>query len=127
VLAPQNPGGTALPRRGYRKGVHDHREPVTHYARTRLPTRLYRLVVEDASRRRLTHSRLLRALLDQYYRLAPMPKASAVGASYAVARELNRIGVNLNQLVHLANAARLVPVVRLEELIDRIEAKLEAL
>jgi len=72
-------------------------------------------------------SKLLRIILDQYYCLAPMPKASAVGASYAVARELNSIGVNLNQLVHLANAARLVPVVRLEELIDRIEAKLEAL
>ncbi len=114
-----------MPRKGYRKGIDDRKEPVTRFARTRLPDRLHALVAEDAGRRRLTQSKLLRSILERHYHGASMPRVKAVGASYAIARELNRIGVNLNQIAHLGNAVRLIPVQRLHELLDRLEVTLE--
>ena len=116
-----------MPRKGYRKGIDDRKEPVTLFARTRLPVRLHQRIVEDAVRRHTTHSKLLRAIINHHYRGVAMPKVRAVGPSYAVARELNRIGVNLNQIAHLGNATRLVPVDRLHELLDQIEVTLEKL
>ena len=114
-----------MPRKGYRKGIDDRKEPATRFARTRLPDRLYALFVEDAGRRRLTQSKLLRAIVDRHYRGTTMPRVKATGASYAVARELNRIGININQIAHLGNAVRAVPVERLHTLIDQLEATLE--
>ena len=114
-----------MPPKGYRKGIDDRKEPVPRYARTRLPDRLYALFVQDAGRRRLTHSKLLRAIVERHYRGVAMPRVKAMGASYAVARELNSIGVNINQIAHLGNSIRDVPVRRLLTVLDQLEAVLE--
>lgn len=117
-----NAGGLDMPALGYRKGVDDTAAPLGHYARARLPVSLHRQLLDDATQRRLTVSKLLRAILEAHYRDRPMPRVKANGATYAVARELNRIGVNLNQLTHVANATRLVPVPEINDLLAQIRA-----
>lgn len=116
-----------MPAKGYRKGVDDALVAAPKTARTRLPDALHDRILEDARRRRLTVSKLIRSVLDQHYRARPMPRTKANGPSYAVVHELNRIGVNLNQLTHLANATRLINGQRLDELLARLETAIERL
>ena len=116
-----------MPARGYRKGVSDNGIPVPTFARTRLPADLHRRMLEDATLRRLTVSKLVRAILEAHYRNRPVPRVKATGPSYAVARELNRIGVNLNQLAHLANATRQMAEAEIRDVLRRVTAVLEKL
>jgi hypothetical protein len=116
-----------MPRKGYRKGRDDNRMPVTRFVRTRLPEGLYSALVAEAGERGLTHAALVRAIVAYYFERRPIPKPRAVGATHAVARELNRIGVNLNQMAHLANATRLIPVIELRRLLAELHTKLEKL
>ncbi len=116
-----------MPTKGHRKGIDNDAIPLTVLARTRLPQRLHDQIAADAARRRLTRSKLMRAIVAEYYDRQPVPRVKSHGPSDAVARELNRIGVNLNQLMHLANATRLVPVVEINQLLQRIEATLTKL
>ena len=122
-----NAGGLDMPAKGYRKGVTDNAVPLAVFARTRLPAGLHRQLVEDAGRRHMTVSKLVRAILEHHYRNRPIPRVSAAGPAFAATRELNRIGVNLNQLTHLANATRLVPVPEIHQLLARIEATIARL
>ena len=116
-----------MPARGYRKGVSDHQAPVPMFARTRLPADLHHRVVEDARARRLTVSKLLRALVEAHYRNRPVPRVRSTGPSYAVARELNRIGVNLNQLTHVANATRQMAETEIRDVLRRVTVILQKL
>jgi hypothetical protein len=116
-----------MPAKGYRKGVHDSRVPAPKTARTRLSDGLHALLITDAARRRLTLSKLISAVLEHHYRNRPMPRVKAAAASGAVIHELNRIGVNLNQLTHLANASRQISKERLDEVLTRIETTIERL
>lgn len=116
-----------MPTKGYRKGVNNDAVPLTILARTRLPQHLHDQITADAARRRLTRATLMRAIVAQHYERQPLPRVKSHGPSDAAARELNRIGVNLNQLTHLANATRLVPVVEINQLLQRIEATLTKL
>lgn len=130
LLAPQRRSGlkgTGMPRKGYRKGRDDDRTPVPRFVRTRLPEALHARLLEEARERNLTHSALVRAIVAHYFDRRPVPKPRAVGATYAVARELNRIGVNLNQIAHLANATRIVREADLHRLVADLRAKLEML
>ena len=106
---------------------HRPTSPLTHYARTRLEARLHALLLEDAARRQLTVSKLIRAILAAHYHGQPVIKAPPTGPSYAVARELNRIGVNLNQLTHLANAVHILDRQALAEVSARLVRILERL
>lgn len=116
-----------MPAYGYRKGVSDDREPLPVSARTRLPLRLHHVLREDARQRCLTVSRLMRAILEQHYGNRPLPRPRSSAPAYAIARELNRIGVNLNQLTHTAHIARLVPKERMLGVLSQIEAAIERL
>lgn len=111
-----------MPAAGYRKGVSDRKVPLIAYARTRLPMSLHQQLANDAVRRGLTVAKLMRAIIEHHYRGRDVPRVKATGQAYALTRELNRLGVNLNQLTHLANATRLVPVPELHRLLARIEA-----
>lgn len=101
--------------------------PLTRYARTRLPEDLHGVLLFEADLRHVTVSKLIRAILADRYRGTPMPKARLGQPSEAVARELNRIGVNLNQLAHVANATRSIDRVAFDELRQRLTAALEKL
>ncbi len=116
-----------MPALGYRKGVSDAKVPLAFFTRTRLPASLHQQLLADARLRRMTVSKLLRALIEHHYRDRPMPRAKANAAALAATRELNRIGINLNQLTHLANATRLVPVPEIHRLLARIEATISKL
>ncbi len=101
--------------------------PLTRYARTRLDDDLHAQLTEDAAQRRLTVSKLIRALVEHHYRGRALPKLPATGPSYAVARELNRIGVNLNQIVHLANATNRIDLGAVDALRRKLITILETL
>lgn len=120
-------GGLEMPALGYRKGVSDNALPLPTYARTRLPVSLHRQLVDDAGERGQTVAKLLRAIIEHHYRHRPLPRVKSTGPSFAVARELNRIGVNLNQLTHFANATHQVPVGEIRRVLARLEAVIEGL
>lgn len=101
--------------------------PLNRYARTRLPEDLHQVLLFEADLRRVTVSKLIRAILADRYRGTPMPRAHAGGPAEAVARELNRIGVNLNQIAHVANATRSIDRIAFDEITQRLKATLEKL
>lgn len=107
--------------------AHAHPNHLTRYARTRVESELHALLLEDAARRRLTVSKLIRAILTAHYQGTRVVKAPPTGPSYAVARELNRIGVNLNQLTHLAHAVNAIDRTSLAEVSARLVRILERL
>jgi hypothetical protein len=116
-----------MPAKGYRKGVSDALVPLAVVTRTRLPVSLHGELVTDAKRRRLTVAKLLRAIVEHHYRNRVIPRVRSTGPAFEATRELNRLGVNLNQLTHLAHTVRAVPVPELQNLIARIEATLHRL
>lgn len=106
---------------------HGQFQLLSRYARTRLPERLHTQLSLDAARRQMTISRLMRLIIDAHYSGRPLPREPQNGPSYAVARELNRIGVNLNQLARHANAYQALPALELRPLIQRLETALRRL
>jgi len=112
---------------GNNKVLRADKEPLVSFVRTRLPVSLHQQLTEDARIRGLTTAKLMRAILETRYRNLPMPRVKAAGASYAVARELNRIGINLNQLIHLAHVTRVVPLPEVQRALARISAVIERL
>ncbi|MEZ5776633.1 MAG: plasmid mobilization relaxosome protein MobC [Hyphomicrobiaceae bacterium] len=100
---------------------------LNRYARTRLPEDLHGVLLFEADLRRMTVSRLIRAILADRYRGTPMPRTRLGGPAEAVARELNRIGVNLNQLAHVANATHSIDRIAFDDLAKKLIAALERL
>lgn len=98
-----------MPRRGYRKGLHDAKEPLPRFVRTRLSVEDFAALAQEAADRTLTVSTLVRLIVVAHLKgqRAELPHRS--GPSAALLREFCRIGNNLNQLARQANAG-LVPV-----------------
>lgn len=110
-----------MPRRGYRKGLHDSKEPLPHFVRTRLNDQRFAALLEEAKSRGVTVSTLTRLVLCAHLQGQRADLPQRRGEDAALLRQLVRIGNNLNQLAHQANAG-LVPI-RQEELracLDRI-------
>jgi hypothetical protein len=98
-----------MPRRGYRKGLHDSKEPLPRFVRTRLSTQGFAALTAEAESRGVSVSTLTRLVVYAHLqgRRAELPHRQ--GEDAALLRQLIRIGNNLNQLARQANAG-LVPV-----------------
>ena len=96
-----------MPARGYRKGVSDRKVPVPCPVRTHITRAELDRLIEAADGRSMTLSRIVRSLVTAFVagERARLPRAE--GPSTAALRELCRIGNNLNQIAHRANAGRL--------------------
>ena len=92
-----------MPRRGYRKGVSDRKEPLPHFVRTRLSANDFKLFCDEADVRASGHSDLARAVLVAHLRNQRAELARPRGPAHELIREFARIGNNLNQLARQAN------------------------
>jgi hypothetical protein len=109
-----------MPTKGYRKGQSDTLEPFPRFLRTRLTEREHQALKEDAQRRSMTMSKLTRAIVaahltGQRAQLAHPDRTSAL------LREFARVGNNLNQLAHQANAGLVaISTEELRRCLDRL-------
>ncbi len=112
-----------MPRRGYRKGLNDGKEPLPRHVRTRLSEPSFQALAAEASARGVTISALARLITTAHLKAqrAKLPQRHETDA--ALLRQFVRIGNNLNQLARQANAG-LVPVGadELRACLDRINA-----
>jgi hypothetical protein len=97
-----------MPRRGYRKGVSDHKVPLGKRIHTRLPEALHRALIADAGARSLDAAKILRQLAAAHYTGArlELPHATAKADATRLLA-LDRLGNNLNQIAKQANLMRL--------------------
>lgn len=93
-----------MPRRGYRKGVDDTKQPVTRSVRTHMTETEFLRLKTDASSRELTMSKLVRQVLKAHVTGKRLEVPHHNSASLELLRELARLGNNLNQLTRQANA-----------------------
>lgn len=111
-----------MPRRGYRKGLDDSKEPLPCYVRTRLSEASFATLKAEASARNITTSALARMIVAAHLttQRAELPHRRN---NAALLRQFVRIGNNLNQLARQANAG-IVPVTSAEirACLDRINA-----
>jgi hypothetical protein len=98
-----------MPRRGYRKGLHDSKEPLPRFVRTRLTTQGFAALSAEAESRGVTVSTLTRLVVSAHLQAQRAELPQRHGENAALLRQLIRIGNNLNQLARQANAG-LVPV-----------------
>lgn len=96
-----------MPRRGYRKGISGSKTPLGKRLHTRLPDEVHTALLRDAASRSTDASKILRALAVAHYTGRRLELPHPRGPSSAALRELARIGNNLNQIAHRANAGRL--------------------
>lgn len=112
-----------MPRRGYRKGLHDSNKPLLRFVRTRLSDEAFAALSAEASSRGLTISTLTRRVVSAHLaaQRAELPRRR--GEDGELLRQLCRIGNNLNQLARQANAG-MVPVTAAEirSCVDTINA-----
>ena len=103
----------AMPTRGYRKGQSDRKEPASCFLRTRITTRMFEDLDQEAETRSLTYSRLLYEVLKAHQtgQRLTVPQRRAV--PNALLRQLSGALNNLNQLTRQANAG-IVPVTATE-------------
>lgn len=112
-----------MPRRGYRKGLHDANAPLPRYVRTRLPDVAFAALLAESASRGITTSALVRLILVAHITAQRAELPHRRGTDAALLRQFVRVGNNLNQLTRQANAG-LVPI-RADELhacLDRINA-----
>lgn len=117
-----------MPRRGYRKGLHDAKEPLPRYVRSRLSDASFVAISAEASARGITVSALARLVLTAHLaaQRAELPHRRGVDA--ALLRQFIRIGNNLNQLARQANAGLVaVGADEVRACLDRINALARAL
>lgn len=98
-----------MPRRGYRKGLHDSNEPLPRFVRTRLTTQGFAALAAEAASRGVTVSTLTRLVVSAHLQAQRAELPQRHGENAALLRQLIRIGNNLNQLARQANGG-LVPV-----------------
>lgn len=112
-----------MPRRGYRKGVDDGKEPLPRNVRTRLSDETFAALSAEASARGVTISELARLITTAHLKAQRAELPHRQGTDAALLRQFVRIGNNLNQLARQANAG-LVPVGadELRTCLDRINA-----
>ncbi len=112
-----------MPRRGYRKGLHDTKMVLPRYVRTRLSDEDFEALKAEASARGATMSALARLILVAHITAQRAELPQRRGTDAALLRQCVRIGNNLNQLTRQANAG-LVPVAadELRACIDHINA-----
>jgi hypothetical protein len=112
-----------MPRRGYRKGVSDGKEPLPHFVRTRLSEKDFALFREEARARASGHSDLARAVLVAHVRNQRAELARPRGPAHELIREVARIGNNLNQLARQANLGLVaVPAEEIERCLTGLNA-----
>jgi hypothetical protein len=117
-----------MPRRGYRKGVSDSKEPVTRSIRTHITDAEFTRLSEHARSRSMTLSKFLRALVAAHLRNQPVALPHPRGLTGELVREFCRLGNNLNQIAHKSNLMHL-PLIEQEarQLIATINAKVRSL
>jgi hypothetical protein len=98
-----------MPRRGYRKGLHDAKAPLPRYVRTRLTDETFAALSAEASSRGITMSALARLIMLAHAAAQRAELPHRRGTDAALLRQFVRIGNNLNQLARQANAG-VVPV-----------------
>lgn len=92
-----------MPRRGYRKGLSDSKEPLARFVRTRLSEREFCRLMEEGASRGVTTSKLVRSVVSAHLNGQRMEAAQRWGVTADLVRQLARIGNNLNQLARQAN------------------------
>lgn len=92
-----------MPRRGYRKGITDGRQPLPRQVYARFSDAEYAALKDEAALRGMTVSRLMRVIAGTHLtgRRSALPHPQ--DDNHALVRELARIGNNLNQLAKQAN------------------------
>lgn len=111
-----------MPRRGYRKGLDDSKEPLPCYVRTRLSEVSFATLKAEASARGITRSALARMIVTAHLKTqrAELPHRRE---NAALLRQFVRIGNNLNQLARQANSGMVtVSANELRACLDRINA-----
>ena len=96
-----------MPRRGYRKGISDRKEPRPHSVKSRISLATYLELHREAESRSMTFSSLLANILDAHATGERLRLPRQTGIATAGLRELCRIGNNLNQIAQKANLMRL--------------------
>ena len=114
-----------MPRRGYKKGISDTKQPVEAWARARMTVEERIALRQDAKGRGLTVSKLLRALVTAHVKKTRLEVPRANGPSRQLIKEMARIGNNLNQLTRQANTGMVM--VNAKELRPVLEAVTAAL
>lgn len=92
-----------MPRRGYRKGISDQKQPLPRQIYTRTTSSLHDLLQFEARSRGIPVSTLARKVLEAHASRQRVALPHARGLSDAAIRHLARIGNNLNQLARQAN------------------------
>ncbi len=96
-----------MPRRGYRKGQSDSKEPRPHVIKSRATDRTFWALHDEAASRSMTFSALVAEILDAYRdkrrEQLPTPRAAQKGALLV----LERLANNVNQIARQANLMRL--------------------
>lgn len=92
-----------MPRRGYRKGLSDAKEPLARFVRARLSDREFCRLTDEGASRGVTTSKLIRCVLTAHLNGQRMEGAQKRGLSAELVRQFARIGNNLNQLARQAN------------------------
>lgn len=92
-----------MPRRGYRKGLSDSKEPLPRFVRTRLSEREFCRLMEEGASRGVTTSKLVRSVVLAHLKGQRMEAAQRRGVTADLVRQFARIGNNLNQLARQAN------------------------
>jgi len=112
-----------MPRRGYRKGLHDAKVPLPRYVRTRLSDETFAALSAEASSRCITMSALARLIMVAHATAQRAELPYRNGTDAALLRQFVRIGNNLNQLARQANAGLVaVGADELRTCLDRINA-----
>ncbi|MDG4560703.1 MAG: plasmid mobilization relaxosome protein MobC [Candidatus Competibacter sp.] len=117
-----------MPSKGYRKGISDSKEPATRFARTRLPLRIWTAIQEEAAKRSMTFSALLRAIAEAHAtgQRAELPHPQ--GANADAIHDLGRIGNNVNQVAKEAHTLGLYHIEQKAlECLDALQAALKRL
>lgn len=110
-----------MPRRGYRKGLDDAKQPLPCYVRTRLPETSFAALSGEAASRGITMSALTRAIVTAHLKAQRAELPRRRGTEAALLRQFIRIGNNLNQLARQANAGLVaVNADELRACLDRI-------
>jgi hypothetical protein len=109
VQPPPSKESRTMPTRGYRKGISDTKQPVTHSIRTHITAAEFAFLQQQCDARSLSLSKLLRTLVTAFVRNQRAELPQPRGVNNAVLRELCRIGNNLNQLTKQANTG-IVPI-----------------
>lgn len=112
-----------MPRRGYRKGLDDAKEPLPCYVRTRLSEISFAALSSEAASRGITTSALTRAIVVAHLEAQRAELPHRRGTKAALLRQFIRIGNNLNQLARQANAGLIaIDAEELRACLDRINA-----